>query len=101
VVELASGRIVGYTGVDRIDFEGRTWLEWGYRLVPECRGLGYATEASRALLDQARQTYTGELLAIIAPENLASQNVARKLAFTFWKQAMVDGDLRNLSTLLI
>lgn len=101
VVELASGRIVGYTGVDRIDFGGRTWLEWGYRLVPECRGLGYATEASRALLDQARQTCTGELLAIIAPENLASQNVARKLGFTFWKQAMVDGDLRNLSTLLV
>jgi RimJ/RimL family protein N-acetyltransferase len=101
VVELASGRIVGYTGVDRIGMEGRTWLEWGYRLVPECRGLGYATEASRALLDQARQTYAGELLAIIAPENLASQNVARNLGFTFWKQAMVDGDLRNLSTLFI
>jgi RimJ/RimL family protein N-acetyltransferase len=101
VIELASGRIVGYTGVDRIGFEGRAWLEWGYRLVPECRGLGYATEASRALLDQARQTYAGELLAIIAPENLASQNVARKLGFTFWKQATVDGDLRNLSTLLV
>jgi RimJ/RimL family protein N-acetyltransferase len=42
-----------------------------------------------------------ELLAIIAPENLASQNVGRKLGFTFWKQAKVDGDLRNLSTLSI
>jgi hypothetical protein len=29
VVELSSGLVVGYTGVDYIDFEGRTWLEWG------------------------------------------------------------------------
>ena len=98
VVELSSGSVVGYTGVDYIDFEGKTWLEWGYRLVPETRGRGYATEASRALLCKARQTYAGELLAIIAPENLASQNVCRKLGFTFWKQAPVDGDLRNLYT---
>ena len=59
VVELSSGLAVGYTGVDYIDFEGRTWLEWGYRLVPECRKLGFA----------------------------------------FWKQAPVEGDLRNLYTL--
>ena len=99
VVERSSGLIVGYTGVDHIDFEGRTWLEWGYRLVPERRGLGYATEASQALLATAGRTYTGELLAIIAPGNLASQNVGGKLGFTFWKQAPVDGDLRNLYTL--
>jgi RimJ/RimL family protein N-acetyltransferase len=101
VVELSSGLVVGYTGVDRIHFEGKTWLEWGYRLVPKCRGLGYATEASKALLAKAHQTYAGELLAIIAPENRASQNVCRKLGFTFWKQAPVDGDLRNLYTLAV
>lgn len=99
VVELSSGLVVGYTGVDHIDLEGRTWLEWGYRLVPERRGLGYATEAGQALLAKAHRTYTGELLAIIAPENLASQNVCHKLGFTFWKQAPVEGDIRNLYTL--
>jgi RimJ/RimL family protein N-acetyltransferase len=99
VVELSSGLVVGYTGVDHIDFAGRTWLEWGYRLVPACRGLGYATEAGKALLTKARQTYAGELLAIIAPENLASRNVCRKLGFTVWKQAPVEGDIRNLYTI--
>ena len=99
VVERSSGRVVGYTGVDYIDVEGKTWLEWGYRLVPERRGRGYATEASQALLATAHQTYAGELLAIIAPENLASQNVCNKLGFTFWKQAPVEGDIRNLYTL--
>ncbi|PSK92396.1 RimJ/RimL family protein N-acetyltransferase [Haloactinopolyspora alba] len=99
VVERSSGLVVGYTGVDHIELEGETWLEWGYRLVPERRGLGYATEAGRALLAKAHRTYSGELLAIIAPENRASQNVCHKLGFTFWKQAPVDGDLRNLYTL--
>jgi RimJ/RimL family protein N-acetyltransferase len=99
VVELSSGLVVGYTGVDYIDFEGKTWLEWGYRLVPECRGLGYATEASQALLATAHQTYAGELLAIIGLENLASQNVCRKLGFTFWKRATVEGHIGNLYTL--
>jgi RimJ/RimL family protein N-acetyltransferase len=101
VVELSSGLVVGYTGVDYIDVEGRTWLEWGYRLVPDRRGLGYATEASQALLAKAHRTYEGELLAIIAPENLASQNVCRKLGFTFWKQAPVDGDIRDLYTISV
>jgi RimJ/RimL family protein N-acetyltransferase len=101
VVELSSGLVVGYTGVGYIDFEGRTWLEWGWRLVPQRRGLGYATEATRALLAKAHQTYAGEMLAIIRPENLASQNVCRKLGFTFWKQAPVLGYVVNLYTLAV
>ena len=56
---------------------------------------------SRALLSRARKTYGGELLAIIARENVASQNVCRKLGFAFWKQAPVDGDLRNLYILSV
>lgn len=99
VIQLSSGAVVGYTGVDYITFEDKTWLEWGYRLVPECRGLGYATEASQALLAKAHQTYAGELLAIIDPENLASQNVCRKLGFTFWKQVPIEGYFANLYTL--
>ncbi len=101
VVERSSGLVVGYTGVDYIDFEGETWLEWGYRLVRECRGRGYATEASQALLARAHQTYAGEVLAIIAPDNLASQNVCRKLGFSFWKQAAVNGETQNLYRLRV
>jgi RimJ/RimL family protein N-acetyltransferase len=41
-----------------------------------------------------------EILAIIDPQNAPSQNVAGKLGFTFWKQALVDdGYLVNLSRL--
>ena len=101
IVERASGAVVGYTGVDYFNLDGETVLEWGYRLVPASRGLGYATEASRALMAIANDTFSGELLAIIDPTNGPSQSVCRKLGFRFWKQAFVDGDLRNLYRLSI
>ena len=67
-----------------------TWNDAGTAAREPCpwptRYGGYATEASQALFVKAQQTYAGELLAIIAPENLASQNVWRKLGFTFWSK---------------
>ena len=68
-------------------------------LPTRSRGLverAYATEASLARLEVARNDYTGEVLGIIHPDNRASQNVIRKLGFAYWKQAPVQGDLRNL-----
>jgi RimJ/RimL family protein N-acetyltransferase len=96
VIVRSTGVIVGYAGVNWFDFEGRPRLEFGYRLVPEARGVGYATEASRAVLAEAAVTFRGEILAMIDPTNRASQNVARKLGFTFWKQATVDGYIDNI-----
>ncbi len=43
------------------------------------------------MLTGAAETFCGELLAMIDPTNLASQRVATKLGFTFWKRATVDG----------
>jgi RimJ/RimL family protein N-acetyltransferase len=96
VIERSSCRIVGYAGVDWFAHDGQQRLEFGYRLVPEARGKGYATEASRAVLAEVPPTRRNEILAIIDPINKASQNVARKLGFRFWKQALVDNFVRNL-----
>ena len=101
IVERASGVVVGYTGVDYFTFESEARLEWGYRLVPECRGIGYASEASQALLARAGETFSGQLLALIHPVNHASENVCRKLGFAFLKQATVDGDTRNVYALVV
>lgn len=102
IVERTSGLVVGYTGVDYFTFEGEERLEWGYRLVPESRGLGYATEASQALLAGAGEWFTGELIAMINPANHASQNVCQKLGFAFLKQAPVNnGDIADFYTLTI
>ncbi len=96
ILERTTGTIVGYAGVAWFDFEGDRRLEFGWRLVPEARGHGYATEAGRALLEIAGESFRGEILAMIDPANAPSQNVARKLGFTFWKQATIDGYVDDL-----
>jgi RimJ/RimL family protein N-acetyltransferase len=96
VIERATDRIIGYTGVAWFDFEDERRLEYGYRLVPDARGRGYATEAGLALLALADETFRGELLAMIDPTNTASQNVIAKLGFTYWKQGEMDDWIANL-----
>jgi RimJ/RimL family protein N-acetyltransferase len=101
VIERSTGRIVGYAGVDRVDLDGDEWLEFGWRLVPDARGRGYATAAGRTVLAAATASFRGEILAIIDPTNRPSQAVARKLGFRYWRQAPVDGSVRDLYRLAI
>lgn len=96
LIDRRTGLIIGYSGVNRFDFEAQPRLEFGYRLIPEARGRGFATEAGRALLAIAAETFSGEIFAIIDPTNIPSQNVATKLGFAFWKQAVVSGFLDDL-----
>lgn len=96
IIERSSGLILGYTGVNTFEFEGETRLEWGWRLVPEARGTGYATEATLALLGEADRHFDGEILAMIDPRNLPSQRVADKVGFAFWKEAEIDGYVDRL-----
>jgi [ribosomal protein S5]-alanine N-acetyltransferase len=86
VVERGSGTIVGYTGVDSFVVDGMDRLEWGWRLVPEARGLGYATEATTALLAVADRHDNGEMLCLIAADNLPSRRVAEKVGFHWWRR---------------
>ena len=101
VVERSSGRIVGYTGVDRFELEGRQVLEWGWRLISEVRGKGYATEAGRILLARAAEVHLGEIVAMVDPANAASRNVAEKLGFAYEKQADVDGYRTDILRLVL
>lgn len=96
VIERSSRLILGYTGANRFEFEGEQRWEWGYRLIPEVRGKGYATEAGRALVEVARRSFEGEILAMIDPRNDASKNVIAKLGFTWWKRDYVNGWLDDL-----
>ena len=96
VIERATDTVVGYSGVNYFEFEGEQRLEFGWRLVPEARGKGYATEAGSAVLAVAGGSFRGEILAMIDPTNHASANVAHKLGFAFWKQAVIDGYLDDL-----
>ncbi|WP_261164957.1 GNAT family N-acetyltransferase [Microbacterium sp. Marseille-Q6965] len=79
-VETHEGDFVGDCGLTWQQVNGRRVLEVGYHVRAELQGRGYATEAARACVEEARRRFaTGVLTAIIHPENIASRRVAEKL----------------------
>lgn len=96
IIVRRTGALVGYAGVDRFELHGEQELEFGYRLVPEARGLGYATEASLALLDVARETWDRTIYALIHRSNAPSISTIAKIGFEYWKQDLIDGEPRRV-----
>ncbi|HEV7122757.1 MAG TPA: GNAT family N-acetyltransferase [Rhodanobacter sp.] len=78
VIEKGSGRWVGRLGPWYP--EGWPGTEVGWGLAREAWGKGYATEGAAAAIDWAFDTLGwAEVIHSIAPDNLASQGVARRL----------------------
>jgi RimJ/RimL family protein N-acetyltransferase len=101
VIVRESGAIVGYTGAGTVVLDGIDRLEWGWRLVPEARGRGYATEAASALLAAADRHDDGEMLCLIAPDNHASRCVANKVGFRWWRRIEWTDDPAELTDALV
>jgi len=78
VIEKSSGRWIGRLGPWRP--EGWPGTEVGWGLLRDAWGKGYATEGSVAAIDWAfSQLGWTEVIHTIAPDNAASQSVARRL----------------------
>jgi RimJ/RimL family protein N-acetyltransferase len=61
---------------------GRLEIELAYVIAPAAWGRGFATEAGRAIRDHALARLRCErLIALIHPDNGASERVAAKLGF--------------------
>lgn len=91
IVERSTSSVVGYVGTDELDVDGVREAEFGYRLVPEARGRGYATEAGRALLQLVGPE---RLVVVIHVDNAASIRTSEKLGFRWWKWGDVGGERR-------
>lgn len=78
VIEKATGRWIGRVGPWMP--EGWPGSEIGWSIVRDCWGRGFATEAASVTADWAFD-HLGwtEMIHSIAPDNTASQGVARKL----------------------
>lgn len=69
------GRVIGDVGAGRLP-------DFGFMLLQDCWGKGFATEASRAFIDHAfRNTAATELRADVDPRNTASLRVLDRLGF--------------------
>lgn len=77
-----SGAPVGICGLLRRDCHPD--VEIGFAFLPAARGHSYASEAGRAVLDLGtRDLQLKRIVALTAPDNLASMRVLEKLGFHF------------------
>ncbi|CAN3979014.1 GNAT family N-acetyltransferase [Kitasatospora purpeofusca] len=79
-----TGEFIGFAGLDEVDEEVPfTGVEIGWRLARSAWGLGYATEAARAVLAFGFDTLeVPEILAVTTATNLRSQAVMTRLGMT-------------------
>ncbi len=76
----ADGSVAGDCGLTIQRIEDEDEIEIGYHLVPKLWGRGLASEAARATRDRAfAELGLARLVAIIAPTNEPSANVARAI----------------------
>lgn len=62
-------------------------VDLGYALLPGFRGCGYVHEAAQAVLSHAHGALgLRRVVAVVAPGNVASENVLRQLGFSFERQ---------------
>jgi RimJ/RimL family protein N-acetyltransferase len=103
VIELrATGEFVGDCGLTPQKVDGVVDVEVGYRVRADLQGQGLASEAAAACRDHARDALDiKRLIAIIHPDNVPSQRVARKIGLSYERDAVVStGPVRVYATLL-
>nr|WP_246223735.1 GNAT family N-acetyltransferase [Pseudarthrobacter psychrotolerans] len=80
IVETHDGEFIGDCGLTWQQVNAAQKLEVGYHVRSDLQGLGFATEAATACRDYAREHIEAtELIAIIHPDNRASERVAEKI----------------------
>ena len=91
VVEKSSGRAIGSCGFG--PHQGTGEPEFGYLYARHAWGLGYATEAGRAVLRHGFEALGfDEVIACTTPEHVASRRVLEKLGFEFVEMRVLEGD---------
>ena len=86
VLERATNDFAGFCGVQHLD--NTSEIEVGYRFAKRFWGMGLATEAARASLEYAFERLGFDrIVAVVHPENLASQRVVNKLGLRYIKDA--------------
>jgi RimJ/RimL family protein N-acetyltransferase len=91
VVETHSGEFVGDCGLTMQEVEGEWFVETGWHVRSDLRRRGYAAEAAAAVRDAARDAGMEHLIAIIRPDNVASQGAAAKIGMVLEREVHKNG----------
>lgn len=94
VVRAEDDHLIGDCGLfdaqRGMGFDGEPEMGWVFDSA--FHGAGYAREACEAVLDWADAHVQRPIYAIIAPDNPASQGLAKRLGFTIVDSHELDGD---------
>lgn len=91
VIETHAGEFVGDCGLTMQEVEGAWLVEVGWHVRSSHRGQGYAAEAAAAVREAARDAGVDHLVAIIRPDNVASQRVATKIGLVLEREVHKNG----------
>ncbi|MEK6480566.1 GNAT family N-acetyltransferase [Catalinimonas sp. 4WD22] len=73
-----------FVGIAKLVYMDELKAEIGYGMLPEFWGKGYASEILSTLVEYAKVVlHLRELIAVVDPDNIASQKVLAKQAFSF------------------
>ena len=87
LVERRDRRLIGYCGFGLEPIEGPPVPEFGYRLCPEFRGKGLATEAASVVIaDAFTRLQMLFVQAIVEESNAASRRVLEKLGMIYQRR---------------
>ena len=79
VIEKATGKLIGMTGIIPRELEGNSYFEIAYSFIPSYWGKGFASEASQQMKRFGLENkVANQFISIIDLENFAPQAVARK-----------------------
>jgi len=92
VEEKSSGNIIGHCGLLDKEVAGKKEIELIYVFCKDAWGKGYALEIGQALIRYAFEEMNIErLIALIEPENAASERVAVKIGMHFENEVIRPG----------
>jgi len=84
-----SEEVIGDCGIIKQNVEGETAMEVGYHFHRDQWGRGYATEAARACMGLAFQSFGADrVISLIRPENLPSRRVAERNGMKVEREVM-------------
>lgn len=85
----SNNAFIGYCGITNQTIDNNIEKEIGYRILPAYWNYGYATEASKAIINWAKENrLTSRMIAIIESENYPSIKVALKIGMKLEKESL-------------
>lgn len=92
LITKENGKFIGLCGLLEQTVDNQKELEIGYHILPSYWNMGYATEATKAFMNYAKDNALRDsLISIIDVKNIKSQRVAEKNGFIKEKRTNYQG----------